>query len=399
MSDSGSLRRSRRSLMTPSYLKVMGASLAFFIANGAVIAVLPVYLAGPLGSSRAGIGVAMGSFSVASLVLRPFIGKVGDRRGRRLIIIGGAVVAGLSILLYLTATSLVLVTAFRICNGVGQALFYVGTASAVNDLAPDGRRGEAFSLFSLGLFGGLAIGPAVAEILLESTGFSTVWIFASAFAFLAAVVAVKLTETKPRHAEDSSIAPASRRLLHPAGVLPGVALAASISGYSCFNTYIPLYAREQGLSGARWLFILFTTTIILVRGLGARIPDDLGALLTAQISLCIGGVGLLLLGIGGSHLVLALATILFGLGQSLSFPALLSLAVSGSNPREHGAVVGTFTAFFDLAFGGAAFLLGVVAGRWGYDGALTVAGVTTFAGLIPLMVVKRQLTSRGVLMA
>ena len=43
--------------------------------------------------------------------------------------------------------------------GAGEAMALVGAATIVTDLAPEHRRGEALSVFSLGLWGGLALGP------------------------------------------------------------------------------------------------------------------------------------------------------------------------------------------------------------------------------------------------
>jgi predicted MFS family arabinose efflux permease len=72
---------------------------------------------------------------------------------------------------------------------------------------------------------------------------------------------------------------------------------------------------------------------------------------------------------------------MFGVGQALAFPALMSIAVRGAPASERGAVVGTFTAFFDLAFGLGAVSLGAVASVFGYTGSFKVASLVALIGL------------------
>ena len=59
---------------------------------------------------------------------------------------------------------------------------------------------------------------------------------------------------------------------------------------------------------------------------------------------------------------------MFSTGQALGFPALMTLAVEAAPASERGAVLGTFTGFFDLAYGIGAVSLGGIAHRLGYRG-------------------------------
>ena len=78
---------------------------------------------------------------------------------------------------------------------------------------------------------------------------------------------------------------------------------------------------------------------------------------------------------------LFVGAVVFGIGQALAFPALMTLAISGTKPSERGAVVGTFTAFFDLSFGLGALSLGGVAALLGYRGLfITAAFVSAWQG-------------------
>jgi MFS family permease len=70
-------------LFTSAFVALALSDLAYFLASGLLIGVTPFFVTGPLGSGTAGLGVALGAFSVATLVVRPLVGRMVDRSGRR----------------------------------------------------------------------------------------------------------------------------------------------------------------------------------------------------------------------------------------------------------------------------------------------------------------------------
>ncbi|MFN2490390.1 MAG: MFS transporter [Actinomycetota bacterium] len=280
---------------------------------------------------------------------------------------------------YSLASSLSILFALRLLSGVGEAAFYVGAASVINDLAPDERRGEALSLFSLALYGGLALGPFVGELVLGHDRYTLTWIVAAAAAAVASLLGLRVPDTR-------SSTPGRRRIVHPAGLLPGIILACSVWGLAGYNTFVPLYARELGLDGSRLVFALYSAIVLGIRSLGARIPDKVGPGRSARIALALSGTGLAVVGVSGTIAGLFAGTILFSVGQALAFPALMTVAVAAAPPSERGSVVGTFTAFFDLAFGAGAVSLGGVAALAGYEGTFIAAAGVAAAGLVLLLV-------------
>ena len=366
-------------LVTATFLLITLSTFAYFLSIGAVIPTLPRYVEGPLGGSSISVGLAIGSFAFSAVLLRPFIGGVGDRKGRRLLIIGGALTVAISIVAYIPVTSLPVLIALRLLMGAGEAAFYVGAASAINDLAPDERRGEALSIFSLALYGGIALGTVLGETVLDLTNFTNVWLFAGGAATVAAILGLRVPDTRPELASSGEVAP--RRLIHPKGLKPGVILATSVWGLAGFNTFVPLYAISIGMGGSRLAFLTFSVIVLGIRSFGARLPDILGARTAAQWALVTNTIGLSVIGLWSEPAGLYTGAVLFGIGQALAFPALMTIALRGAAPAERGAVVGTFTAFFDLAFGIGALSLGVVADLLGYRGLFLSAAAVSLAGL------------------
>src|SRR5437867_9890749 len=96
----------RPRLVTPSFALVVLATLGYFMAVGMLLPTMPRFIEGPLGGTDVAVGISGGVFSLAAVILRPFAGRAGDRRGRRpLIVIGSAIVA-VSIALTNVVTSL-----------------------------------------------------------------------------------------------------------------------------------------------------------------------------------------------------------------------------------------------------------------------------------------------------
>jgi len=373
-------------LISPVFVLITLSTFAYFVSVGVLIPTLPRYVEGPLGGGHVAVGVIVGAFAVTAVLTRPYVGRLGDRRGRRILMVSGAACVALATLGYVAAQSLAPLLLLRALTGVGEALFYVGAASAVNDLAPQGRRGEALSLFSLALFSGIAAGPVIGEIVLDGMSFSAVWVVSAGAGFVAAAIGILVPETRA----EQHMGIGSRRLLHPAGLLPGAALATSVWGLSGFNAFVPLYALDLGMSGSRLAFVVFAVIVLSIRSIGRRIPDRLGPLRTARFSLGVTALGLMTIGLWGTPAGLFGGTAVLAMGQGLAFPALMTLAVEAAPPSERGSVIGTFTAFFDLAFGLGAVSLGAVSELLGYSGLFVTAGLIAFAGMGLMMVVSRR---------
>ena len=370
----------RPRLITPAFIAVSLSSLVYFIAEGVTLPVIPRYVSGPLGGGSVAVGVTMGAFSVSALFLRPWAGRFGDRRGRRILMLLGGTFVAVSFLGYAAAPNVAAMVALRLLTGVGEAMYFVGSDTAIIDLAPEERRGEAISFFSLSLYAGIGLGPVLGEWALQTFGFTAAWITGAAAAMVAVVVATQVPETRP-----DMEPPAGRgRLVHPAGVLPGLVLVSAVLGMAGFFAFLPLYGPSVGLPRVDLIFVLLSGIVIAVRLFGARLPDVLGPRRAATGSLTLVAAGLSVLGLWRSTAGVVAGTAVFALGISLAFPALLSMAVKDVPASERGAVVGTFSASVDLAFGFGPMALGVVAALAGHAGTFLASAVVAGAGLLLL---------------
>ena len=377
-------------ILTKPFVLTMLAEFALCMSVGMLLAVVPVYAADDLGVGSFGVAVAVAAVSPMVLVCQPLAGRYADRKGRRILVIAGGMLAAITVAAYVLASSLALLVVLRLLTGAGEAMALVGAATIVTDLAPEHRRGEALSVFSLGLWGGLALGPLLGELVLDDTRFDAVWLLAAACCLGAGLIGLLLPETAPSRAPGLI---SEARLVHPAAIGPGLVLSFTVLGFAGLGTFGALYARDLGLDGAGSVFLLFSAVVVATRVLARQVPDRLGPKRTSRFALGLISAGLFTIGLWNVPAGLYVGTVVVAFGHALAFPSLMTLAVNSAPVNERSSVVGTFSAFTELGFLVGALSLGAVASAAGYDGVFVVCA---FGPLLGVLVLSRLTTPRRV---
>jgi predicted MFS family arabinose efflux permease len=376
---------SRDRLFTPAFVRLALADLAYFTAAGVAIYALPLYVTGPVGSDKAGAGLAFGAFAVSALVLRPFAGRLSDIRGRRPLLVGGALLCAVALFLTAFVDTLPLVVALRLVLGVAEAAFFVASFAALADLAPPSRMGEALSYNSLGLYLGLALGPPIGEILVRTVCFSAAWCGAAGLSLLAATIAHGIGETRaPRSGADG---PA--RLIHRKAIAPAIGFFASIAAMGGFLAFASLHARAVGLSTTGIPLFVYGIVVVICRIAFARVPDRLPSLPLGAAALGAIAAGLTVMALWSAPAGMIAGTALMAVGVTFSTPAFFAAIFATARPSERGAASGTASAFIDLGLGGGPILMGFVAQAAGIAWAFGVAAMVALAGSVWTLSLRR----------
>lgn len=361
-------------LVTVPFVAVTGSMLLFFMYVGTALVAIPRFVEFELGGGEIGIGLSIAAFSVAAVVARPFIGRVSDRRGRRSVMTIGAVVAGAAGVLAGLAPNLTVFLMLRSLMGLGEAAIFVAAATLVADLSPEGRVAEGASYLSVAVYTGIGLGPVLGEWILAGDRYQLVFIVSACFA-MAAAAATRLVPPRVdrRSAANDERAP----LFHRAALAPGLVLMCTLAAFSAFGAFIPDHARSVGLSSAGGLFLVYSSTSLVLRIAAARLPNVIGAHPMVTVALSAMTVGMLLLSLVPAVWALWVAAVVFGVAMAFNYPPLMAAVVESVPERERASAVGSFTAFFEIGGITGGLLLGTIAElngkRAGFAGAALIA--------------------------
>jgi MFS family permease len=374
---------------------VFVAALCAFLAIGAALPVLPTFVRGPLHASNLAVGIVVGAFAVTSVVCRPLAGRHADRRGRRIVLVGGSLAMALGGLLYLLSDSVPTLIAARLVVGAGEGAVYTAGATWAVDLAPEDRRGLALGLFGLSVWGGLSLGPLAGELLRAGAGYDAVWILAAALPLAGAAIASRLPEAV-RPADST----AGRSLLFPHSARrPGIALALANIGYAALAGFVVLHLRARGIGGGASVFTVFAIAVFASRLALSHLPDRAGPRRTATAAGLLEAVGLGVIALAGSLPVALAGALIVGVGFSMLFPSLALMVVGEVGEDGRGSALGAFTAFFDVGVGLGGPLAGATASLAGYPAVFALAAVaalgTALLAAIPAGATRRWVSEKA----
>jgi MFS family permease len=346
--------------------------------------VLPLFIH-ERGGSPIFIGVVVAAFSVPSVLLRPFLGRLVDTWSTRGVLGLGALAMGLAGFGYLIYTAVVLL-AIRGVHGVAWAGYNTGVNVMLARIAPAERRGEAVGYYAMAQGVALAAVPATALWLLGPLGYTGVFLLTAVTGLLTAVAVLAM----PRQAQPPA-PPATggfwRSLVEPSALLPCALDFLTKLPYAATSTFIPLYAAFRGMPVESLLYYFLACGLagLVVRGWFGRVSDRIGRGWSIALGATLAVVGLLLMAVATSIVTLTLAGVLVQLGQAAAAPAVLALAIDRSRPERRGAAMATYSLAFQIANGGGGLVWGTLIEMLGYHEMYLTAALAPLLALLLLV--------------
>lgn len=363
--------------------------LAYFLAAGILIYALPLYAVGQIGASERGAGLAVGAFTLTALVLRPYAGRLTDRVGRRPLLMAGAVLGGACTLGFLVATTIEAVIALRLLSGVAEALFFVAGFAMLADLAPAGRAGEALSFNSVALYLGIALGPVLAERVMDLGGFDAAFWTSAGLCAVAAGLAWSLTE--PTHENPTETGEYTKQqLIHRPTVAPALGFIGGLLASAGFMAFCSLRAKEIGMATPSVVLLSYGAAVILVRVGLPTFADRHAPLRVLAAGVAVIVMGSLVAASATAPFVMSLAAGVIGIGVGFLTPAFFAAIFATLPANERGAASGTASMAIDLGLGGGPILFGLVAAPYGIPAAFMIGAVIAAVGLLWTLTLTRR---------
>ncbi|MEM7553782.1 MAG: MFS transporter [Cyanobacteria bacterium P01_A01_bin.84] len=360
------------------------AGLLFWSSMASLLATLPLYVK-YIGASKQEIGIVMGSFAIGLLSFRSLLGRLADKRGRKIVLLIGTGVVSIAPLLYLGVSSVPLLMAVRAFHGISIAAFSTAYAALVADLAPVENRGEVIGYMSLVTSLGVAIGPAVGSYIQEGFGYSPLFIVSSGLGFASMLCTAKIVNPPlDSHTEIKALKEKFwRSLVSPRVRTLAVILLLIGLTFGTMRNFIPLFIKETEINLSPGLF--YTASAIAsfnVRLLVGRAGDRYGRGLFVTISLVFYTIAMFSIWSAHNPQTFLIAGAIEGAGLGTLIPMMSAIIADRASGKDRGKMFSLCMTGFDLGIAIAGPVVGTIAEEIGYRNIFACAASLAFLAII-----------------
>ena len=366
---------------------LVGVAFMVALGFGVVAPAIPLF-ARQFGVGKAAAGAVISAFALMRLLAAPFVGRLVNAAGERVVLATGIGVVAVSSALAGLAQDYWQLLVLRGIGGLGSIMFSVSAVSLLIRVTPSHQRGRAQGLWAGAFLIGLIAGPAVGTV--------ATWSLRAPFFLYAGtlVVAGSLGLAKLRHSKLA--APQAvrgsplplREALRSRAYL--AALAASFAGdfavVGSRSALVPQFVTDRLHLAPSWVYAAFLVVSVVSGALLApfgRFADTRGRRPVIIGGLAIGAVGFIVLPSLPTVAGLVLAMVLLGVAgaaDSVAPGAVLGDVVGGRG----GTVVAVFQMAGDLGAVLGPVVGGALADAHGYGAAFAVSAAVSLAP-IPLV--------------
>ena len=382
--------------------RLLFALLAMGIAQAAVYLIRPTtsYRLLAYGKGVQEVGLVAAAFALLPIFLAIPLGRMSDRRGAPLLVIGCAVQTVGCLALAFAATTLTIAAASAVI-GLGHLALALGSQDIVARESPSDRHDHHFGLLTAGVSLGQLVGPLLGGLLLgesgtPSAGATTRSLLVAAGILALAMLCAAVAESSrgTTSARTASRRGSVRTIVRTPGVPAGIfASIAVLAAADVFTAYMPVIGAENGI-GPRTIGVLLAlraaASIAARVGIGTTVRR-IGR--TRLITIGAGAAAAAFVGMTATDDVWALAALSIAAGFGMGFGQPLSMTLVVQLVPEHAkstalAVRLTGNRIGQVATPAAA---GVVAGNAGANSVFWLLGAILAASAL---VIQRRAPDR-----
>ena len=309
--------------------------------------VLPLF-ALSLGAGAEMVGLVVGISTVAGILLKPMMGRLSDRFGRRPLLLLGAALFVLVPSFYLMIDSVPGLLALRLSHGVATAIYGPVMAALVVDLFSQPQQGlKAFGWYDFFRSGGYVIGPLLGGLALSRWGDPAIVYLCSAVIALPALIpALLLPADSPRVVEPTPLL-VQRSWLPGPGVRLPVALEVCARVLSRMTVVFWPLAVVESVSPALMGIVLaaLATGSLLCKPLFGFLATRFGVIRLALVGALFMVLGAPALFAAHSIVFQVLAAVAIGIGEGLISPAVMGLVAYAAPVQHRGETMGRLGAW------------------------------------------------------
>ena len=241
----------RDKLWNPNYIKIWTTNFLVHFSFMLIVPLLPLYLSETFGATKDTIGMVLTGYTIMALVIRPFSGYMVDSFPRKtVLVVCGALFFSIFVG-YIVAGSLAAFAIFRTLHGAPFGATTVAASTVAIDVVPSSRRGEAIGYYGLSNNLAMALGPALAIVLLGafSGSYKALFWVSLAASFIGLILELSIRLPKRDFVTEKKVLSLDRFfLLH--GWREAIGIACFAFSYGVLSTYVAIYGKEElGITG------------------------------------------------------------------------------------------------------------------------------------------------------
>jgi MFS family permease len=340
-------------------LPVYAAGFVTAFGAHAVAANLGRYALGHHGSLWE-LGLLLGIYDGAEVVLKPVFGALADHTGAKPVMAGGLVLFAAASAAFVIGGDPHLLAAARLAQGTGAAAFSPAAAATVAALGGQKRSGRLFGGYGGAKGIGYLLGPIAGGALVAAGGYPALFGTLAVIAILtAAAVGALVPHARPVPCTSAEAPSLGRRLTSAAFLQPVLLLAAAAAALSAGVGFLPVLAGQHHLgpvAAGALVSLLAAAAAVLQPVAGRRIDDGRlpPAAAAAALAACAGGFLIAITGLAG----LIAGALLIGAGVAIATPAGFARLAASTPTEQLGRTMGTAEAGRELGDAGGPVLVG-----------------------------------------
>lgn len=325
-----------------------------FLGIGLVIPVLPT-LMNELQISGTVVGYLTAAFAIAQLIVSPLAGKAVDKYGRKIMIVLGLFIFGISEFLFGLGETIEVLFISRVLGGISAAFIMPAVTAFIADITTMETRPKALGYMSAAISTGFIIGPGIGGFLADF-GTRVPFYFAGALGTTAAILSIILLREPERNAENVENAPDQtsgfKRIFEPMYLIAFILIFVASFGLAAFESFFSLFVDHKFGFTPTDIAIIITGGAIFGAvaqvALFDRLAQKWGEIKLIRYSLILSGVLVFLMTVVSSYFAILLVTCIVFVGFDLFRPAVTSY-LSKIAGNEQGFVGGMNSMFTSLA--------------------------------------------------
>jgi MFS family permease len=368
-------------IWTKDFILLILSNFLMYITYYAILSSLPIYLVSDLNASKIQVGVVVGTYTIASVMVRPFSGFALDRFGRRTIFLSALVMYSLLFAGYLIAITLTSIILLRFAQGLTWGITTVAGSTIATDSIPASKRGEGIGYFALSTTLGMSVGPIIGLFICHRWGY-TVMFVSGCFISIASLICAYSVNLRKRFIVGKHITLKWSSMFDTNSIRPSLNVFITMIAYGGLLSFIALYGREIGIQNTSMYFLIFSAGIAAARLTAGKVFDRKGPRRIITICICLLIIGFPLLALAKKPALFYLSAIIIGFGNGVIFPTFQSMINNLADSLHRGAANSTLYTAVDLGMGLGMIMAGLIAQHFSLSAVFWVNSFICLAGLV-----------------